>query len=260
MYAQSERAKEDLDVLMLTQGYRRFQWRQILTDSTLSPKYQPETSLEISGKLTTLGGRKPIPHGKVSLLSSSQGFAMLDTVADDQGRFAFKNLQFRDSSKFVLQAKKNKDSKNLRIEMDNLSPALLRRYNHRSSDPDSNYSIYLDNSKRSYQERVKQGGSSRARLLKEVQIKDKKVISNSSNLNGPGNADQVLLMKDVHGGCATVAECLIGRLTDVAFRYNPFKNCFFPVPTEMERFRYENYGRWNYNRLRDFGHTSPGAC
>jgi len=225
---QSEQAKEDLDVLMLTQGYRRFEWRQIMTDSTTSPKYQPETSLGISGRLTTLGGGKGIPQGKVSLLSSSQGFAMLDTVADEKGYFSFRNLQFKDSSKFVIQAKKNKDSKNLRIEMDNMSTPPVTASIIRHSDPDSSFAVYLDNSKQVYDKQIKYGMRNRVKTLKEVQIKDKKVLSNSSNLNGPGNADQVFLMKDVPGGCATVAECLIGRLTNVFFKYNTYKDCYFP--------------------------------
>jgi len=206
---------------MLTQGYRRFEWRQILSNDTFPVKYQPEASLEISGKLTTLGGRKPIPHGRVSLLSSSQGFVMLDTVADDQGRFAFKNLQFRDSSKFVLQSKKNKDSKNLRIEMDSIPAAPVTAGIIRSSsDPDSSFAVYMDNSKLVYDKQIKYGMRNRVKTLKEVQIKDKKAVINSANLNGPGNADQVFLMKDIHGGCPTLADCLIGRLASVFFQWD----------------------------------------
>jgi hypothetical protein len=218
---QSEQAKEDLDVLMLTQGYRRFEWRQIITDSTTSPKYQPETSLEISGKLTTLGGRKPIPHGRVSLLSSSQGFVMLDTVADEEGHFAFKNLQFKDSSKFVIQSRKNKDSKNLRLEMDSISPALVTAsIINVPPNPDSSFAVYIDNSKEVYDKQIKYGIRRPVKTLKEVQIKDKKVVINSTNLNGPGNADQVFLMKSIHGGCPTLADCLTGRLASVFFQWD----------------------------------------
>lgn len=225
---QSEEAREDLDVLMLTQGYRRFGWQKILTDSATAPKYQPETSLEISGRLTTLGGGKGIPLGRVSLLSSLQGYAMLETVADEKGYFAFTNLQFKDSSKFVIQAKKKKDSKNLIVEIDNIAPAAVTAGIVPPINPDSCFSVYLDNSKRFYEQQVRQGVRSRVRQLKEVEIKGRKVVLNSSNLNGPGNADQVLLMKDVHGGCADIANCLIGRLTGVWFRYDYDKMALFP--------------------------------
>jgi len=207
---QNDEALEDLDALMLTQGYRRFEWKQVLAEPA-TPKYQPETSLAISGKLRSLGGGKAIPFGKVTLLSSSGGFAMLDTVADDQGHFVFKNLQFKDSLKFVIQSKKNKGSKNLRIEMDSIYPppviwAML------PAASDTGFSIYMNNSKQVYDKEISYGIKTKVTTLKEVEIKDKMIKINSSNLNGPGQADQVVFMKDLPPGGGTIASFLQGRL------------------------------------------------
>ena len=66
----SANARKNLDVLMLTQGYRRFEWKRVL-DSTKTPlAYQPERGLEISGMVKNLSG-KPIANGTVTLLSSA---------------------------------------------------------------------------------------------------------------------------------------------------------------------------------------------
>jgi hypothetical protein len=213
-------AKQNLDVLMLTQGYRRFEWAKILADSIASPKYQPETSLEISGRLMTLGGRRGIPHGRVSLLSSTAGFAMLDTTADENGHFAFTNLQFKDSSKFVIQAKKNKNSKNLIVDIDSLSPPPITTRINFSNHPDSSFSTYLDNSKQVYDEQIKYGIKTKVRTLQGVTIRDKKVELNSSNLNGPGNADQILLMKNISLACPDIIKCLDGKLMGVFIQYD----------------------------------------
>ena len=45
--------------------------------------------------------------------------------------------------------------------------------------------------------KAKDGITGKARLLKEVQIRDKKIIKGSHNPNGSGNADQVLDEEDI---------------------------------------------------------------
>src|SRR5690606_24479088 len=56
--------------------------------------------------------------------------------------------------------------------------------------------------------------------LEEVQInrvRVNKADKNSRNLNGPGNADQVITAEDL-STCATLEQCLAGRLVGVIFR------------------------------------------
>ncbi|MGZ3812883.1 MAG: TonB-dependent receptor, partial [Mucilaginibacter sp.] len=230
----NEQTKEDLDVLMLTQGYRRFEWQQVLNNNAAPVVYQPESGLQITGHLKTLGG-KPVPQGNVSLLCSSQGFFMRDTVADDKGYFAFKNLQFKDSVKFVIQSRKNKNTKNVEIELDSVSTAPIsvsRSPGTHYTSTDTVLSAYLDNSKKVYNEEMKYGIGDHARALKEVQIKEKKILPNSSNMNGPGNADQVVLAKDINHNCGDIANCLIGRLTGVFFKFDQDKMVYYPCTYE----------------------------
>ncbi|MBS1504289.1 MAG: hypothetical protein JST32_19630, partial [Bacteroidetes bacterium] len=87
-FGDSDKAKSDLDILMLTQGYRRFEWKKILNGEQQPVKHLPEKTLSIYGHVTTPGG-KPVAKAKVSLLSSQGGFMMLDTVTDQNGRFVF---------------------------------------------------------------------------------------------------------------------------------------------------------------------------
>jgi hypothetical protein len=225
-----EQAKEDLDVLMLTQGYHRFEWKQILANNSAPVVYMPESSLEITGRLKTLSG-KPIPNGKVSVLSSSKGFFMRDTITDTRGYFAFKNLQFRDSVKFVIQSKTKKSKNNVKIELDSIGPAPVTVDKHLSGQKVNMDTVllgYLANSKKIYDEQVKYGIGGHVTALKEVKIKAKKVLPNSSNLNGPGNADQVLLEKDINTNCPGIAGCLIGKLTGVFFKYDYVKQTYYP--------------------------------
>jgi hypothetical protein len=229
-----EQTNEDLDLLMLTQGYHRFEWKQILNNNFAAIAYQPESSLEITGRLKTAGG-KTVPHRKVSLLSASKGFFMLDTVTDSQGYFAFKNLHFTDSVRFIIQSRKDKNNKNVKIDLDSIGSAPVnpdKNLPAQKLNIDTDLSAYLANSRSVYNEQIKYGIGNHVIALKEVKIKDKKVLPNSSNLNGPGNADQVVLAKDFNTGCPTIANCLQGKLIGVFFKFDQDKMVYYPCRYE----------------------------
>ncbi|MBB6113079.1 hypothetical protein SAMN05421821_12919 [Mucilaginibacter lappiensis] len=220
---QSAKTKADLDVLMLTQGYRRFEWKQVINDSFPPVVYQPEKTLQVTGHLKTFGG-KPVPNGKVTLFTTAGGTFILDTVADAQGKFTFSNLVFRDSIKFVVQARTAKDRKNLEIELDNIAPQVVGK-NKNAADLQINVSdgrsVYLQNSKKLFNEQVKYGIGNHTIVLKEVVVKDTRTtaVKHSSNLNGAGNADQVLTYKDLENmGGGQLSNVLAGRLLGVIFR------------------------------------------
>jgi TonB-dependent SusC/RagA subfamily outer membrane receptor len=237
--ATDEKARADLDILMLTQGYHRFEWKQVLADNYPAPLFRPEKALEISGHLKNLLGR-PVAGGKVTLFSKKGGTFLIDTIADAQGNFTFQNLIFADSIKFVIQARTTKGGKNTEINIDNVTrpnggpnknaPDLQVNLN-------SGLSPFLQNSKSWYAGQLKYGLANSSILLREVQIKAQKrnPAENSSNLNGPGNADQVVDGKDIVGlGCAQLGDCLQGRLAGVRFQNGvPYLRAGLSKPMEI---------------------------
>jgi len=228
--AANDHTNADLDILMLTQGYHRFEWKQILTSAAPPIVYQPEASLEITGYLKTLSG-KPVPNGKISLLSANQSFFLRDTVSNSSGYFAFKNLQFKNSTRFVIQSKTKKDSKNLSVQLDTLSPPVMRaQYSSVPTlNPNDSLSAYLASSKKIYDEQRKDRLGNYPKILNEVTITAlKPVLTNSSNFNGAGNADQVVLFKNIKLNCGSIAECLIGKLTGVFFKYDYANQYYYP--------------------------------
>jgi len=212
------KTQSDLDILMLTQGYRRFEWRKVLADDFPAEVYSPEKALQISGHIKTPGG-KPLPYGNVTLLMTTGGSLLLTTVADEQGKFVFKDLVFKDSLRFVIQARSSKNHKNVQIDLDDLNPQKVtgnRNAPEMQVNISDGLSAYLQNSRNLYDVQLKYGLGNH--VLKEVVIKDKRImLKNSSNLNGPGNADQVLT-SDQFSGCPSIQTCLQGRLFGVIFR------------------------------------------
>ncbi|HEY1061164.1 MAG TPA: TonB-dependent receptor plug domain-containing protein [Daejeonella sp.] len=209
-----------LDILLLTQGWRRFEWKNILADNYPTLVYQPETNLQVSGKVTTMTG-KPVIGGKVTLFSASGDVFMMDTITNVNGEFRFDNLIFNDSTKFVIQARNEKDRKNVEILLDRIPPQLVtKNKNEAMLEVNVNRSMlpYLKNSRTQFDELRRYGVIGRNILLDEVKIVERKQeVKYSSNLNGPGRADAIIKADQLQN-CYDLAICLQGRVAGLIIR------------------------------------------
>ncbi|MBC7399980.1 MAG: TonB-dependent receptor [Mucilaginibacter sp.] len=200
-----ETVSTDLDMLMLTQGYRRFEWKIILAGARPKITYRPETALSLSGTVTT-PGNKAVPNGKIQL-SSPKDFFVSDTLTDANGNFTFNNVDLPDSTKIIINAKKLSGGKNVKIKMlENRFPDVAK-----NTDPDTYAIENVPELVKNVMQQIYVAGQKAIRLdsankaiqLKEVKINGKRNeyfnpkfsdnINASSNLNGPGHADQVIL-------------------------------------------------------------------
>jgi hypothetical protein len=217
----NEKTNADLDLLMLTQGYRHFSWKKILSDDQLPAAYQPEKALEISGSVKT-GGGKSITGARVTLFTKSGGPFLTDTTTDANGKFVFPNLTFGDSVKFIVQAKVVKGQNNVVLNLDSVAaPAIINVKNTTAQNLLADTSAYLANQRLLYQEQQKYGINKHAVMLKEVMVKDHKTepVGHSENLNGSGGADQVLTTKELSKmNCEHLSDCLSGVLPGIIFR------------------------------------------
>ncbi len=218
----SKKTIMDLDALMLTQGYHRFDWKKLRNSEMPVITYAPEDELIISGKLVT-NSNKPVARGKVSLLST-EGGAMLDTITNNQGHFVFDRLTFADSTRMVLQGLNSNGNDNVKVLLDDNAPPSTTT----SIIPDNlNNELdqtYIARNKKIYDDKLKYGiiADRNSTLLNEVKIvgmsveeEKKRALAYSSNLNGPGNADQIIYADNLLIGCTDFMTCLTGRLTGV---------------------------------------------
>ena len=217
-----DKARVDLDILMLTQGYHRFEWQKILNSPVSANQFQPENSLQVAGTVLTVGG-KPVANARVKLYNLDSIQFTRDTVTDLNGRFVFNNLTFNDSVRFIIQARTSKNKKNVDIKMDNVLPVNTSTNRHMPSydiNITNDLSVYAQSSKLLYAEQRKFGLGNHVISLQEVVIREKKqALKHSANLNGPGNADQIIMGRSFRDlGCIRIADCLEGRLVGVIFR------------------------------------------
>ncbi|NCD71321.1 TonB-dependent receptor plug domain-containing protein [Mucilaginibacter sp. R11] len=187
----------DLDLVMLTHGYRRFEWKH-LTDLKQPPvTYQPERGIEISGRVKNWGG-KPTANSTVTLIP--RGAQPITGHADSIGNFKFKDLVFTDTANFIIQAlkKSGDDATEIKYYGAVKSPALQQVVTSTGSqDVNQLMTTYLANS--AQQHRLDSLKLLKGRMLKEVKIRAIRNSNNyrSSSPTGPGHADQVIHMDDV---------------------------------------------------------------
>ncbi|HXH99747.1 MAG TPA: TonB-dependent receptor plug domain-containing protein [Sphingobacteriaceae bacterium] len=237
----NENTVRQLDNLLLTQGWRRFSWKNILSDSFPAITYNPEREMKISGTVLT-GAGKPVPGGKVTLMSSSGEVFLIDTLTDSAGKFSFSNLFFADSTKFVVQARNARDKKNVEIVLDQIPPQLVTKSKNLAGiEVNVNKSMitYLRNSRDQFQD-LRRFNMNKSIMLAEVKVVEKKQkVTHSSNLNGAGNADAIITADQLQN-CTSLDQCLSGRAAGlfvqngVAYLFRNMSSSFSgPVPMQL---------------------------
>jgi len=210
----------DLDILMLTQGYRRFSYTNILADKFPPVTFLPEKGMVISGTLRT-GTGLPVYKGIINLRLPDRNISV-NGVTDADGRFSFSNVSIFDSSKVILNAKTYERNNNLMIMSD--APA-SQPPNKNYNDPDaiinidSALNIYLQNSKKQLES---------SHTLKEVVIKATKIEKVThepySALSGLSpQTDQTLSSEQLKNCSFDIISCIENNAIGVW----PFNNNFY---------------------------------
>jgi len=220
----SMEARTDLDILMLTQGYRRFTWKQVL-DTTKRPlEYLPEKGIAIEGEVKSVFN-KPVANGTVTLISSIGG-PILSAVTDAKGMFSFSNLLFTDTAHFVLSAVNAKGKNSTKIDYFDKPaspPVTPMLQSFVQSVSDTAMASYVG-SDRLQQREILNYGKSKGIMLKQVNIRDKKLDNQyrTASLAGAGNADQVMHADEIGQIQGPLSTSLDGRLRGIVFAgHNP---------------------------------------
>lgn len=202
----------DLDALLLTQGYRKFNWKNLLGAPEPAFAYKAESTLRIEGTVKMPNGQ---PAAKEQIiLRSDISSNLLTQITDENGHFKFEGLVYMDNTNFILQLASAKGKKaNYKILLDKttapVAPATANNTPGLTSDVNAPMMAYLDNSKR-WLEIQSIAAAANAKQLSTVNVNDK-ANYRSSSLAGPGHADQVINGDDIANAPTTV-DGLNGRI------------------------------------------------
>ncbi|HTI57535.1 carboxypeptidase regulatory-like domain-containing protein [Mucilaginibacter sp.] len=207
----NSKTEADLDVLMLTQGYRRFSYRNIVSDRNPPITFLPEQGIEISGILRTNTGI-PVSKGNVRLIIPDKSFST-QTQTDMSGNFRFANVLVSDSSKVTLNARDNPGGSNMVLTVTPFVTPPTSIFNNQTgyiANIDSAIHPYLENSLK------QQNALNKTHTLEEVVIKDKaapKKVSHSdfSTLQGLSIVADHTINGEQFKGCPVFFQCLAAQ-------------------------------------------------
>lgn len=173
--------EQALDLVMITNGWRRFAWKQIWDGHYPVIRYPAENLLEVRGRL--IERKTPLADGKISFILKapvdSQTF-FINARADSAGRFLVDNLVFRDTAFLYYKAEDTvHKSRDVTVEFTPsraaaqpyellhrpLAPALI------SSNEELKNFLTLSEERNQVQRMI----NNHSVLLKEVTVKAKKV-------------------------------------------------------------------------------------
>lgn len=101
----SEEKQYLLDALMLTHGWRRFVWSDMLNgEKNDALTYQPEKGIMVTGKTTVLDKPSNPKKTNAALSLFAEDLIHGNKKTDDQGKFSFGPFVFTDSIKGIVQA------------------------------------------------------------------------------------------------------------------------------------------------------------
>jgi len=113
---------QGLDLVMMTNGWRRFSWEKILHNFLPDVKYPYEQGLLLKGVATTNKGAAALANGKVDFIlkqpiDTSTAFSSVTT--NDKGEFAVDRLQFVDTINVFYRANDpNKSWKDVNVKFE----------------------------------------------------------------------------------------------------------------------------------------------
>src|SRR5699024_10257980 len=113
---ENENRDQALEALLLTQGFRRFDYSDLIAEKYPQITFLPEHGITLSGTLRMNNGR-PVNNGGLHL-SIPGGALRKDAYTDPSGKFAFENLSFPDSVEATINARGNDNYLDLVIHMD----------------------------------------------------------------------------------------------------------------------------------------------
>jgi hypothetical protein len=208
----TEKTAADLDVLMLTQGYRRVSYKEILADKQPTIKYLHEDGIDITGSLRTASGM-PVSRGVINFYVKNMRVSATVNTATN-GDFRIPKLFFPDSVKAVINAKGSFNGNNLLIILNNTTSQSVTPNTNTPDEViniDTALNAFLQNDKKE---------ALNTHEIKEVVVKDVKYKKKLSHQDFPllvglsGIADHVIDGSRLTA-CPTLYDCIKNTMPGV---------------------------------------------
>jgi len=115
---QDEETRRALDYLLLTQGWRRFSWDDIIYENSRKIEYPIQKGLIVRGKVTREIFEIPLKNLPVTLTVLSEFNDVFIARTDNDGQFEFELPDYEDTLQVELTARRTSGRKNLVIYLE----------------------------------------------------------------------------------------------------------------------------------------------
>ncbi|SEJ58046.1 TonB-dependent outer membrane receptor, SusC/RagA subfamily, signature region [Dyadobacter koreensis] len=210
--------KIKLDLLMMTQGWRRFNWADVLQESHTAPTRFVEQGFSIQGEVKK-GNKKLADKVMLSVFLTNDSInTFLTTESGETGRFALDNLIFNDSLNVRLQGMNSKNNAGLNIIMAPFDPPkfTIHKIPFYPVTVDAlKMAEYLKRAEE-YLEIERKIRASREKLLKEITIKGKREEERDSRKLYSRADASIKVTPQMTGAANSILDMLQGRVAGVS--------------------------------------------
>ncbi len=207
-----------LDMLMMTQGWRRFTWEKVMAPTYPPTRFFVDTSLTLSGTVYMATSRVPAPGATMTVMRSGKDSSreMGTATADEQGRFFLHGMKLVDTNTVYIHAMRG-NSRNVNVVLDKLYSPQVRLIRPPLAPLDISYEELSELLKRqrSYLDIERQINLNREIQLQTVTVKGKKADPYAGQRSMYGTPDATLVVDDMISAGATSIFDLIRRLAGV---------------------------------------------
>jgi TonB-dependent receptor-like protein len=113
-------ADRDLNLLLMTRGWRRFVWKDILNDNFPEKNFKVEQGFLVTGKVKQRGSKKGVSKASVRQIGTFNGLPSLEEAkTKSNGKFELKNLLYYEDISFI-QASGKKNRNNVILDLDEI--------------------------------------------------------------------------------------------------------------------------------------------
>ena len=147
-FSNSATSSNKLDLLMLTQGWRRYDVPALLNGTLSYPAAALEIGAEISGTVKNALTGKPNVGIEVTIFSTNQKYYD-KTQTDQKGRFSFINCDFPDNTQFIVYVDPKRGLRRLDIDSESYPKRTLPAMAPETIDRDV-FTQYADKAEQKY--------------------------------------------------------------------------------------------------------------
>ncbi len=208
-----------LDALMLTQGWRRFTWKDVLDLEEIRILYPYEQGFSVKGYASYAETGKPFSFKKMYLTALGDEPGLWGIETNEQGEFVFRNLTFTDSTDIVVQGNWEVQTETaLNLTIDSLSyPESHYKASPLRIPPKTKQEVLAYLKRDEERQQLERAFADKSTvILNEVSVRARPQISEVQTMKIYAEPDATLKIdNNMNIGVSNVLELLAGRIPGV---------------------------------------------